>query len=94
MLGKVIEFKAHIRQKKPTFPTEARLADSIVRQFLDEADAPVKDTHARAQILAFNQNGKGATLELKNAVHIRIRSPFTLGYWLAILHEPSYSTSY
>lgn len=93
MLGKVIEFKQPVRQKKPTFPAEVSLADSIVRQILDEADAPVRNTHTPAQILAFNQNGKGATLEVKREVHMRLGSPFTLGYWLTMLREPSYFTS-
>lgn len=93
MLGKVIEFKLPVRQKKPTFPAEASLADSIVRQFLDEADVPARNTHAPAQILSFNQDVQGGALEVKSEVQIRLTSPFTLGYWLAMLREQAYLTS-
>jgi len=92
MLGKVIEFKLPVRQKKPTFSAEASLADSIVRQFLDEADAPARNSHAPAQIFAFNQDEQGAALGVKSAVQIRLTSPFTLGYWLAMLREQAYLT--
>lgn len=93
MLGKVIEFKLPVRQKKPTFPAEASLADSIVRQFLDEADAPTRNIHPPTLILAFDQDGRGGAREVKSEVQIRLTLPFTLGYWLAMLREKAYLKS-
>lgn len=90
MLGKVIEFKPPARQKESTSPARSSLADAILQQFLTEADAPARCTHAPAQILAF-QDGRGRGLRVASQVQIHLTSPFTLAYWLNELPDPSTS---
>lgn len=88
MLGKVIEFKPLARQKESTSPARSSLADAILQQFLTEADAPARCTHAPAQILTFSQDGRGRGLRVTSQVQIHLTSPFTLAYWLNELSDP------
>lgn len=88
MMGKVIEFKPPVRQKDSTPPARCSLADAILQQFLSEADAPVINTHAPAQILAFSPGGKGRALRIISMIQTHLTSPFTFAYWLKELPEP------
>lgn len=88
MMGKVIELKPDARRKESASPARSSLADAILKQFLAEADAPVRSPHTPAQILAFSSDVKGWALIIISQVQIRFTAPFTLAHWLKELPEP------
>lgn len=92
MMGKVIELKPAARRKESASPARSSLADAILQQFLAEADAPTRDTHAPAQILDFRAEVKGRALRIISQVHMHLALPFTLAYWLKELLGPATPT--
>ena len=86
MLGKVIEFKPLVGQKKASPPAVSNLADEILQQFLDEADAPFRKANAPARVYAFASAGKSGALRVITRVQLRLTLPFTFVYWLDGLH--------
>lgn len=92
MMGKVIELKPAARRKDSASPAISSLADAILQQFLAEADAPTRSTHAPAQILEFSPEGKGRALRIISQVQMHLALPFTLAYSLRELLWPANPT--
>lgn len=85
----MIELKPAARRKESASPARSSLADAILQQFLAEADAPTRDTHAPAQILEFSPEGKSRALRIISQVQMHLALPFTLAYWLKELFGPA-----
>lgn len=84
MSGRVLEFKtpALAGQKEAAVSSAgARLADEILLQILEEADAPVKKGTS-AQIFSISQWMEGERLRIGSQMLFRLTSPFTMAFWL------------
>jgi len=86
MSNKVLEFKAPALagQKSPAVSLAgARLADAILLQILEEADAPARNESSLAQIFDISQWMKDGQLRIGNQILLRLTSPFTMAFWLS-----------
>ncbi|MBV7510088.1 hypothetical protein [Pseudomonas sp. PDM25] len=86
MSGKVLEFKAPAiagQKKAAVSPAGARLADSILLQLLEEADAPAGNESTPAQIFDISQRMKGGPLQIGSQMLLRLTAPYTMTFWLS-----------
>lgn len=84
MSSNVVEFKAPAlaRQTKPAFfLPAASLADTILLQLLEEADAPAGTVNTPAQI--FDIRMKRGPLRIVDQRLLRLTAPFTVAFWLS-----------
>lgn len=84
MSTKVVKFKAPAlaRQTKPAFFLPgASLADIILLQLLEEADAPAGTVNTPAQI--FDIRMKRGPLRIVDQRLLRLTAPFKLAFWLS-----------
>ncbi len=86
MSDKVLEFKTLAiapKKKAAVSPAGARLADSILLQLLEEADAPAGNECTPAQIFDISQRMKRGPLRIGSQMLLRLTSPYSMAFWLS-----------